>query len=272
MLAVGAALGGLSAGTWGIYPSFVIDGLTFFLSAVFIYQVKYQRSSSLSGAESSLAASLRQYVDGLRYLTMHVDIFITALLKAAAALSISGVFQVVQVVIAKEIFEIGDGGGISLGWMYMSVGIGTGIGPIIARRFTGDRYEAMRWAIILGYAIAAIGLAITATLQSFPIILIGAFLRGIGVGINWVFSAQLLLQLVPNRVRGRVFSTEFALFSLASAIGSMIGGWALDKSGLEVADILRTLTWSALIPGILWGLWILFGKRTEPLLAEAGID
>lgn len=272
MLAVGAALGGLSAGIWGIYPSFVIDALTFFVSAVFVYKVKYQLSSGLSEVKTSISASLRQYVDGLRYLTKHVDIFMTALLKAAAALAISGVFQVVQVVVAKEIFVIGEGGGISLGWMYMSVGIGTGIGPIFARRFTGDRYHDMRWAIVIGYAIAATGLAITATLQSFPIVLIGTFLRGFGVGINWVFSAQLLLQLVPNRVRGRVFSSEFALFTLASAIGSMAGGWALDNSGLEVADIIGALTWSALVPGILWGLWVLFGKRTEPKLAEAGID
>ena len=33
MLALGAALGGFAAAEWGIYPSFVIDGATFFLSA-----------------------------------------------------------------------------------------------------------------------------------------------------------------------------------------------------------------------------------------------
>jgi len=67
---------------------------------------------------------------------------------------------------------------------------------------------------------------ITAPLTSFPMVLFGTFLRGAGGGIIWVFSTQLLMQLVPNQVRGRVFSTEFAIFILTSAIGASVVGAA----------------------------------------------
>ena len=40
MLALGAALGGLVAGTWGIYPAFVLDTLTFLLSAALLMQIR----------------------------------------------------------------------------------------------------------------------------------------------------------------------------------------------------------------------------------------
>ncbi|MCH7663714.1 MAG: MFS transporter, partial [Chloroflexi bacterium] len=92
MLALGAALGGVSVGIWGIYPSFIIDGLTFFLSAYFIFQIKNYRKPTLSDRAASLSASLRQFVDGLRYLNANIDIFIITSLKSASALIISGPF------------------------------------------------------------------------------------------------------------------------------------------------------------------------------------
>jgi MFS family permease len=42
MLALGAAIGGLVAGQWGIYPAFVIDSATFLVSALLIVRIAYQ--------------------------------------------------------------------------------------------------------------------------------------------------------------------------------------------------------------------------------------
>jgi MFS family permease len=99
MLALGAALGGLVSGIWGIYPAFVIDILTFVLSAFLIAQISYTPTTILSSADKTLAAALQQYLDGLRYLRQHVDILVVALHKAANALLVASGFQVVQVAI-----------------------------------------------------------------------------------------------------------------------------------------------------------------------------
>ncbi|MEJ2011236.1 MAG: hypothetical protein P8X64_03305 [Anaerolineales bacterium] len=168
----------------------------------------------------------------------------------------NGAYQVIQVRIAERIFVIGEGGGISLGLLYTAAGIGTGLGPVLARRLTGDRRQPMAVAIALGYAVTAAGLLISAPLASFALVLFGNALRTFGGGINWVFSTQLLFQLAPDRVRGRVFSTEFALFTLASAIGAAAGGWALDSSGLSTGGLLGALGIATLLPGILWAFWL----------------
>jgi len=103
MLAFGAALGGLAVGVWGIYPAFVIDGLTFFLSAVFISQIIYEHTSSLSREERTILAGLRQYVEGLRYLRKNLDILFISLHKAASSLLGGGAFPVIQVIRAERI-------------------------------------------------------------------------------------------------------------------------------------------------------------------------
>lgn len=263
MLALGAALGGVVAGEWGIYPAFVIDALTFLVSAAFISQITYTLAPAPNESEGVLGAAIRQYVEGLRYLRRHSDILIIALHKAAIAGIVSGPLQVIQVVLAEQVFVIGAGGGTGLGLMYAVAGVGTGVGPIIARRFVGDRDRPLRIAIVLSYAFTAWGAFFMSPLSSFAMVLVGTLLRAIGGGINWVFSAQLLLQLVPNRVRGRVFSTEFALFTLMNAIGAAVGGWALDTTTVGASDILRWMAGLTLVPGVLWMLWMVVGKRAE---------
>lgn len=263
MLALGAALGGLVSGTWGNYSAFVVDALTFLLSAVVISRITYNVVPALEGTDKSVAAALQQYLDGLRYLRHHADILIISLHKGANALLVSSGFQVLQVSIAERIFVIGEGGGISLGLMYAVAGIGTGIGPIIGRRFTGDRNHPLRRAIVISYLISVLGLGVAAPLQSFGLILLGALLRGVGGGITWVFSTQLLLQLVPNRVRGRVFATEFAIFTLMSAGGAAWVGGAVD-SPLGISGTLWWMAGLTVIPAILWALWLRTGRFTEP--------
>ena len=259
MLALGAALGGIVSGTWGIYPAFVIDSMTFVVSATFIIQIKYDATGHLDSSEKTVSSALHEYLDGLRYLARHLNVLVIALHKAVAALFFTSGLHVIQVVIAKSLFTIGEAGGISLGLMFGIAGIGTGIGPLAARRFTGDRSRPLRVAILLGYLLSTVGLLVTAPLLNFETVLLGTLLRGIGGGILWVFSTQLLLQWVPNRFRGRVFSTEFAIFTLMSAAGASLAGVGLDSS-LGISEMLWWLAGLSVIPSVLWGLWLMVVK------------
>jgi MFS family permease len=272
MLALGSALGGIVAGEWGIYPAFVIDSISFFCSAFFISHVRYSHNqyaqSDFNPEEHQVKAAFRQYVDGLKYLQSHKDIFAITLHKSAMALLVSGAFQVIQVALAQRVFVIGENGGTSLGLLYAFAGIGTGAGPILARVFTGDRDRPLRLALTLSYGISVVGLAMSAPLASFVLVLLGTFVRSLGGGINWTFSTQLLLEWVPDGVRGRVFSSEFAMFTLANAISSAAGGWLLDNTNLGIGGIMWGMAVLLLIPGILWYAWTLFGKRDTSALSE----
>jgi MFS family permease len=264
MLALGSALGGVVAGEWGIYPAFVIDALTFIVSAFFIAQIRYPRPGGMIQGDGSLKAGLRQYLDGLGYLRRHLDVLAISLHKGAISLTVNGVFQVVQVALAERVFVIGEGGGTSLGLFYAAAGIGTGLGPVLARRFTGDRALAMRRSLALSYLICVLGILIMVPLSSFPVALFGSTLRAFGGGINWVFSTTLLLQLVPGEVRGRVFATEFGLFTLANALGAAAGGWILDNTSVGLSGMLVWMAMLTLIPGLLWFLWIQIPHQARP--------
>ncbi|MFN8492216.1 MAG: MFS transporter [Caldilineaceae bacterium] len=265
MLAMGAALGGLASGLWGIYPAFVIDSVSFLLSAFFIARVTQVEAPALAKADKTIGAALQQYIDGLRYLRRQPDVLVITLHKAVNALILSAGFQVLQVAISQKLFVIGKEGGISLGLMFALSGIGTGVGPMIARRITGDEPQALRRAITIGYIIGGLGLVLTAPLFSFGSVLLGTLLRALGGGIVWVFSTQLLLQAVPNQILGRVFATEFAFFNLTSAISSALVGAALDAA-LSISAVIWWMAVFSVAPVILWPLWL--RKRSLPPTGE----
>ena len=269
MLAFGAALGGIVAGLIGVYPAFVIDAVTFLVSAMIMLRMPYQ-SQLLAGADQSIMAGIRQYLQGLDYLRRHIDTFSIAIHKGVLGLLIIGFYQVVQVTLAEQYFPIGEGGSISLGLIYVMSGIGSGIGPILGRNWARDRDRQLRLMIALGYVCSMLGFMVSATLISFPVILFGALLRGIGGGLIWVLGTQLLLQIVPNEVRGRVVSTEFALYTLFSAVASGTTGLLIDTD-LGIAGVLLLGCILLIIPITLWTLWIQFGKRDLALAEPSAI-
>lgn len=248
MLAVGAAIGGLTTGLFGSQTAFIIDGFTFAISAGLLFKIKLPgRSSATSGTPPRVKSS------ALRYMFQHPDILFIATHKAAISLLMSSGIQVILVEIAKNYFVIGVGGALSLGMMYCMNGIGSGIGPILARRWTGDRDKPLRVSIGIGYVIASIGIAIIAPVSALGTVLFGGFVRSVGGGIAWVFSTQLLLQRAPNEIRGRIFGTEFALFTLMGGASSLITGALMDRLQLQV--ILWGMGILTLIPAVLWWLW-----------------
>ena len=256
MLALGAAIGGITTGLFGSQTAFFIDGLTFALSAVFLFGIKLpSKSSTAHGAQA------RAKLSALRYMRQHPDIFFIAIHKAAIALLLSSGSQVVQVEIAKSHFVIGVGGAISLGLMYCVNGVGSGIGPILARHWTGDRDKPLRVSISIGYLIGAVGLMIAAPLFGLVEVLIGGFVRSIGGRIAWGFSPQLLLHRDPNDIRGRIFGTEFAFFTLMGGIATAIVGALLDQ--FHVRTILWGMTVLPLIPAVLWWFWQRHFSRIE---------
>lgn len=271
MLTIGAALGGLVAGTWGIYWAFKIDALTFFAAAILIAGILYTPTPKDEAADNSIRAGLQEYVDGLRYLKKHIDLLFIALHSAANALIISVGIMAIQVSISQQHFIIGADGGFGLGLMFGATGIGTGIGPFIARRFTGDRDRPLRIAIAAGYVVSCLGLLLVAPLASFGLVLLGFLLRGVGGGLVTVLPKQLLMQLTPNHVRGRIFSTEYALFSLFGAIGGAATGWALDTA-LGLSGVIVGVAGLILIPGLLWAIWLGLGQTIQPIADDASLE
>ena len=236
MLAIGAALGGLAAAVFGITIAFILDSITFLVSAWFVSQLYLPATAGSQEADSESAAGWQSFVTGLRYLRRHPPVLVIALLKATAALGFGGM-AVVEVTFSKEIFPIGDDGSGTLGLIFFVAGLGTGLGPLVARRITGDNIIAMHWTILFTYVASFIGYMITGWAPILLVLLIGTFIRTVGGGTIWVYSSSLLQMIVPSKYLGRVFAFDIAIMTLASSISTLWVGWARDSLGFSPYQI-----------------------------------
>jgi MFS family permease len=268
MLALGAALGGLVTALLGIPASFVIDAATFLVSAWFVSRIT--TPATLDGeVVGEGSAGWRAFVAGMRYLWQRPPVLVIALVKASSSLAFGGI-AVVEVAFAKEVFPIGNEGAGTLGLIYLIIGLGTGLGPVVARRITGDNPPTMQWAILLSYVAMLIGYTMQGWAFTLVIFLVATFIRTIGTGISWVYSSSLLQIVVPGHYLGRVFAFDLAMMTLASATSTLWIGWAKDTLGLSPQQLALSL---ASVPAVMligWAIYLAWFHRQEQVWSSGG--
>jgi MFS family permease len=256
MLALGAMVGGVVAAVFGAETAFVADALTFLLSAVFIGRIVLPARAQeipIPGARRRFA-----FLDGFRYLLNEPFILGIALAKAGGSL-VWGAINVLEITYANDLFpletngrlSVSDGGTATLGLIYVASGIGTGVGPLVMRRWLGDAPRRLMLGISLGFLFLAGGLWWISTVDGLLPLLTATVVRTLGTGTLWVFSAALLQTIVPDRFRGRVFAFEFAMLTLTQSISVLAAG-ALVDAGFTPPEAVAVSATAGLVVAALW--------------------
>jgi len=251
MLFVGALLGGVAAAALGTSAAFVLDAITFLLSAWFVSRISSRGGQS---GKSEPATQRTRFVDGLRYLWGVPFILFIALVKAGGSL-VWGAINVLEIPLAEQIFPLGKDGTLTLALIYAFAGLGTGFGPLVVRRWLGDAHRRVLWGISLGFVLMLVGIVGLGAAAHLFLVFLFTLIRTVGAGVIWVFSGALLQQMVPNGVRGRVFAFEFAALTLTQSISTLWAGVAQDDLGWGVQ---RTILNMGLVAAAMALLWFLF--------------
>lgn len=262
MLALGAALGGIATALFGATSAFIIDAATFLVSAWFIIQIPAEATIALDEVGPVGVTGWQTFVEGLRYLRDHPPVLVIALLKASSALAFGGV-EIVQVIYAKEYFPLGNDGSGTLGIIYFTAGLGTGLGPIVARRFTDNNIVAMYWAILLAYLAMVVGYLMFGWGATLSIIIVGTLIRTVGTGINWVYASSLLQMIIPNKFLGRVFAFDLAMATLASAASTLGAGWATDHLDFGPHGVSAALAAVSLVMAAGWVIFMILETKRQ---------
>ncbi|MCX7792187.1 MAG: MFS transporter [Chloroflexaceae bacterium] len=273
MLALGAALGGIVAGTLGVRAAFLLDATSFLLSAALIATVRVPRrlapdrsdepEQPASRPPAGIRGALAEFREGLRYvLTRHEVGWLTF---SKAIWSLGGGVLLLLTLYGREIAPLGRDGAISIGLLYAARGVGTGIGPFLALRLGGSGRRFLRRSVAVAFFISAAGYLALSFVTTLPLAALCVLFAHIGGSIQWVFSTTLLQARVPDRLLGRVFATEYAALTLTTALSAYLTGLARD-AGASPATLAVALggifaASGAVMVATLW---------PEPMLAEMG--
>jgi len=267
MLAIGSALGGLVTSWLGVQVAFGIDAASYLISALCIATIAVPQTTA-SDAAATAQSGWRNFKQGVRFMGGRSHVLRLLSVKAWST-GVGGSMMLLYTIYAEQVFFAGA---VGMGVLYMARGIGATLGPLVARRLVGEAPAAMFRTI--GYAFLAMaGLYVVfAVMPTLWLAALALCLGTMASNVLWVFSSTLLQLGVPDAYRGRVFSTDFALFTILMSASTFCAGWVLDHGGLDVRGVTVMIGGILLLPGILW-LWpVTRGVLPADFAADRALD
>lgn len=250
MLAVGAGLGGLVAATLGRNAAFVIDAATFAASAALIvgihrsFQLARDHTDHVGGKQASAFAAI---ADAVRFARQSKPVASFLLSKSTFGVGTGVVLMLA--VFGRDVFQAGD---VGIGLLFAARGLGALIGPFVARSRIrlDDRGLVTGIAVSLLVAIVCYGLFPLAP----SILLAAALVMGahMGGGAQWTLSTLGLQRSAPDSIRGRLFSFDFALVTLAVGVSTLAAGAIAEA--LEPQIAVWTMVGLLALSGVGW-IW-----------------
>ncbi len=255
MLAIGGALGGIVAATLGRDAAILGDSLSFAVSAVLIVGIRRRFSEERTGEHRSIRGAV---ADTVRYAKRDRRVF--ALLSVKAGFGLGGGIMALLPLVSLNVFQTGDRG---TGILLAARGLGALIGPFLARRFT-QNLRSLYAAIGTSFAVYGISYGIVSIAPALWFAAMFVVFAHLGGGAQWTLSTYGLQRIVPDAMRGRVFSFDFGLATLSFSVSILLGGWVADQAGALAAV--------AVLAGIS-GMWaIVWTTLTARIRREASFD
>jgi predicted MFS family arabinose efflux permease len=246
MLAIGASLGGGVAVLFGRNAAFILNSLSFFASAAFLYRMRVPARAP----EHQDDSGWRGLLEGFRYMRAHRPVVVIALVKSGWA--IVGGALLLLTVFGDRVFRIGDNGDAGIGVLYAARGIGAAVGSLsvayIARRSSAALVPWIGPCYVLAGACYAM-LGIVPTIWVAALAVVGGHIFG---STLWVSSNVLLQMAVPDRFRGRVFAAELMLLSIVQSIIAFLTAQALDRWLVPPRTMAVVIGLGLWIPALLW--------------------
>ncbi len=269
MFALGAFLGGVIATLFGNQTAFAMDACTFLVSAWMISHIVLPKRDVRTASDST--GGWLEFKEGIRYL-WHVPFLLVISFVKAAGSFVWGAINVLEVSYANIVYplsttaftrwlSIDNGGTATLGLIYVASGLGTGLGPLLMRRWLGDTTKRLMLGISIGFFLTAAGILALGLVNNLPAYLVATFMRTFGTGTIWVFSAVLLQIMVPDVVKGRVFGFEFAALTLMGSLSVFAAGYTQDIFNWSLIKVSSTFGWLGVIVFMIWMVFFLTTRK-----------
>lgn len=274
LMSLGAALGGWTAANVGYRAAFIVNAVSFVLSAFSVWLIPDRETKQLAleneGSDAEKTSYWSDIREGWSYIIRHAPVAAILAINIIWA-SGGGAVNLIVDRLGGIVFATQQGisGDSAVAALYFAGGLGLFIGMMIARRlgqyfeFLGRTPAFIGWGLLVqGFLFALIG--VMPNLWSASLFL---FLGRIVLGAEFGVQDTLLMRLVPDKLRGRVITTDRASELLTWALSTAIAGWSLRGITPRTLTIISGLL--SAVSGIVWLILFASGKVRLPRKIES---
>jgi predicted MFS family arabinose efflux permease len=244
MLAVGAGLGGVVSGTFGADTAFLVDAVSFLVSAALLMSIRRRFSESRHETTEHPSA-----IDATRetWRFARRDRRVLSLLAVKFGFGAAAGLLALIPVMALDVFKSGN---VGFGLLMAARGVGALIGPFLGHRIAGPGHRRLFPAIGLSLAVFGIGYMALGAAPSLAIAAVTICVAHLGGGSQWMLSTYGLQVLVPDHIRGRIFGFDYMLVTLSLAVSAVVASAVADHIGAPIT--VTILGGVALIWAMVW--------------------
>jgi len=253
-LCIGAMLGGIVVSIWGTDMAFIIDSYTFLLSSLLLIPLNFTQNIDPNMKGPLFSKAIANIKIGWSRIYSDKKLLRIVFAKSSWNLAGAGLAGVFLVLAGSEI--TGYGAAFGFGLFFFARGIGTGIGPLLARALFKDK---SKWPSLIGILVTIsgffyllVGLSLDIYLPLTVVLIICAHSAS---GGNWVLSTVLTQTWVEDEVRGRVFSMDMLILGSSAALSTTVAGYLVEYQGLTLENGFISFSLLMIICGIIFTLW-----------------
>lgn len=253
----GMAIGGFATEWIGTDLVLILDAFSYIISAWFLYRAVIPQVEQSVEEKHRTRNPFVGIKEGLSYLTSNRDILRPSIAKGTSTMFLGGLVYLL-IIVSEDVLKMGS---IGLGLLYAARGFGTGIGPIIGRRLFKDQKD---WIMVMGFSILTTGLMymVVGWSTNIMLMILFVFLAHSASGANWVMSTILLQQRTTDTFRGRIFSTEWLLFTIGNSFSVMVAATCLELELISVKPLIMIYGGVMIVAGMVWSITVTKNEKT----------
>jgi predicted MFS family arabinose efflux permease len=244
MLAVGAGLGGVVSGAFGADTAFLVDAVSFLVSAALLMSIR-RRFSESRGEATDHPSAIEATRETWRFARR--DHRVLSLLAVKFGFGAAAGLLALIPVMALDVFKSGN---VGFGLLMAARGVGALIGPFLGHRIAGAGHRRLFPAIGLSLAVFGLGYMALGAAPSLAIAAVTICVAHLGGGSQWMLSTYGLQVLVPDHIRGRIFGFDYMLVTLSLAVSAVVASAVADHIGAPIT--VTILGGVALIWAMVW--------------------
>jgi hypothetical protein len=282
LMSFGAALGGWASARFGYKAAFIINAVSFLVSAYSIWLIPEEEMKGETSGEDEMSreaemckvetrkAQRRTRVwtdlhEGWKYIARY------PLLAAIIGVNVlwatgGGACNLIYDRLGGVVFAGRGGleGDAGVAALYAAVGAGVFFGMVLARRvgahveLHGATAKFIGWMLLAhGVVFALAGLMPTLLLAGLML-----FLSRLIIGMEFAVQETLMMRLVPDHLRGRVITTDRAAEIFVTSISTVFAAWSLHAITPRTLTIVSGLL--SATPGLFWLALFASGRLRLP--------
>ena len=260
LMSVGSALGGWTSARVGYQAAFIVNALSFFASAYSVWLVPEEetRSKSKETVAYEPRGLYRGYWSDMRegwsYIVTHAPV--------AAILGINllwatggGAMNLIYERLGALVFarENGTSPDSAVAAFFFASGFGLFIGLMIARRVAAFFELRKRTVAFIGWSLFIQGVfyAFAGVMPTLVGACVMVCISRVLLGAEFAVQETLLMRLVPDKLRGRVSTSDRAGEMLIWSFSTAVAGWSLHRITPRSLTVI-----SGLLSGTAGLLWL----------------